>query len=63
LISLYEEPEKPVNPVEYIKNCLGPPSDIDGDKLKIEFDKLNDENRKLKMQIENIKKEVFLLFL
>ena len=31
LVGLYEEPEKPNNPIEFIKKCLGAPSDTDVD--------------------------------
>lgn len=29
LVGLYEEPEKPNNPIEFIKKCLGAPSDTE----------------------------------
>ena len=29
MVGLYEEPEKPNNPIEFIKKCLGAPSDTD----------------------------------
>ena len=29
LVGLYEEPEKPQNAIEFIKKCLGSPSDAD----------------------------------
>jgi hypothetical protein len=33
LVGLYEEPEKPHNAVDFIKKCLGAPSDTDIDVL------------------------------
>ncbi len=44
LVGLYEEPEKPGNAIEFIKKCLGAPSDTDVESLKA-------ENEQLKQQI------------
>ena len=44
LVSLYEEPEKPVNAIEYLKKNIGAPSNIDGEKLRLEHEKLVEEN-------------------
>lgn len=40
LVGLYEEPEKPSSAVEFIKKCLGAPSDTDIDELKADNDDL-----------------------
>ena len=40
LVGLYEEPEKPQNAVDFIKKCLGAPSDTDIDILKVDNDEL-----------------------
>lgn len=58
LVGLYEEPEKPENGMEFLKKYLGAPSDIDVDKLKIEYEKLKDENLNLKKEVEDLKKEI-----
>lgn len=42
----------------YVKKFLGSPVDVDVDRLKMEYEKLKDENIKLKRQIEDLKKEV-----
>lgn len=40
LVGLYEEPEKPSNAVDFIKKCLGAPSDTDIDILRADNDDL-----------------------
>jgi hypothetical protein len=40
---------------------MGAPSNIDGEKLRYEHDKLVDENIRLNMQIKNIKREVLFI--
>ena len=47
LVGLYEEPEKPVNSVEFIKKCLGAPSDTDIDVLKADNDDLKRQHSEL----------------
>lgn len=37
---------------------MGSPTDIDVEKLKIEYEKMKDENAKLLKQVEDLKKEV-----
>jgi len=58
LVGLYEEPEKPSNAIDFVKKYLGSPTDIDVDKLKIEYEKLKDENLQLRKQVEDLKKEL-----
>jgi hypothetical protein len=40
LVGLYEETEKPGNAVEFIKKCLGAPSDTDVETLKSDYEDL-----------------------
>jgi hypothetical protein len=40
LVGLYEETDKPSNAVEFIKKCLGAPSDTDVEHLKTENEEL-----------------------
>ena len=40
LVGLFEEPEKPNNPIEFIKKCLGAPSDADVDQVMAQNDEL-----------------------
>ena len=50
LVGLYEEPEKPGNAIEFIKKCLGAPSDTDVEQLKAD----NEELRRNKAVTEPI---------
>jgi hypothetical protein len=54
LVGLYEEPEKPVNSVEFIKKCLGAPSDTDIDVLKADNDDLKRQHSELQKRIDAI---------
>ena len=66
LVGLYEEPEKPNNAIEYIsitnprfiKKFLGAPTDIDTEKLQVEYEKLREENLELQKQVAELKKEL-----
>ena len=42
----------------FIKKYLGSPTDIDVEKLKIEYEKLKDENLQLKKTVEELRQEV-----
>ena len=42
----------------FIKKYLGSPTDIDVEKLKIEYEKLKDENIRLNKQVDDLQKEV-----
>ena len=58
LVQLYEEPEKPSNAIDFIKKCLGSPSDIDVDKMAIEYEKLKHENQQLRAKVEELRTEL-----
>merc|ERR1711912_112311 len=58
LVGLYEEPEKPNNAIDFVKKYLGSPTDIDVEKLKIEYERMRDENLRLQKQVEELKKEL-----
>ena len=51
LVSLYEEPEKPQNAVDFIKMSLGAPTGTDVEALKA-------ENDTLKMKVGDLEKEL-----
>ena len=51
LVGLYEETDKPSNAVEFIKKCLGAPSDTDVEHLKT-------ENEELKAKIQHLEKQI-----
>ncbi|KAJ1562449.1 hypothetical protein HK405_012034 [Cladochytrium tenue] len=54
LVGLYEEPEKPENPVDFIKQFLGGPSDVDVDALKRENEDLRRRVDELQAQVEQL---------
>jgi hypothetical protein len=58
LVQLYEEPEKPGNAVDYLKQMLGGGGDTDGAKIKKEYEAAKLENERLKQQIRQFKQEV-----
>jgi regulator of replication initiation timing len=53
LVNLYEEPEKPDKPVEFIKKALGGPSPADFEALQAENAQLRAENEALKKRISD----------
>merc|ERR1712156_922141 len=57
LVGLYEEPEKPGNAVDFIKKCLGAPSDTDVEELRAENEELRRKKAELEVQIENLKRD------
>ncbi len=54
LVGLYEEPEKPNNAIEFIKKCLGAPSDTDVDQLKADNEDLKKHKHELEKKIETL---------
>ncbi|KAL0478097.1 hypothetical protein AKO1_010782 [Acrasis kona] len=46
-VSLYEEPERPQNALDYVKSYLGGPSSNDSDQLKSENDQLKQKVKEL----------------
>merc|ERR1711976_369204 len=58
LVGLYEEPEKPLDAIEFIKKYLGSPHDIDINQLQIEHSKYKHENELLKKQIQELQEEI-----
>lgn len=51
LVNLYEEPDKPEDPVEYIKKVLGGASSAD-------YEALQQENARLRAEVESLKKKL-----
>ncbi|CDW82908.1 UNKNOWN [Stylonychia lemnae] len=58
LVGLYEEPEKPSNAIEFIKKCLGAPSDTDVDQLKADNEELRRQKQELEKKIEALQREL-----
>jgi predicted ATP-grasp superfamily ATP-dependent carboligase len=50
LVGLYEEPERPMNAIDYIKRYMGAPLNVDVEGLKRENDSLKIEVEKLRKQ-------------
>ena len=58
LVGLYEEPEKPGNAIDFIKKCLGAPSDTDVEELRAENEELKRKKAELERQIEELKRDL-----
>ena len=58
LVGLYEEPDKPSNAIEFIKKCLGAPSDSDVDQLKADNEELRRQKAELEKKIEALQREL-----
>lgn len=56
LVGLYEEPERPLNAIDYIKRYMGAPQNVDVDALKRENESLRLQVDKLSKQMEEIKR-------
>ena len=58
LVGLYEEPEKPGNAIEFIKKCLGAPSDTDVEQLKADNEELRRTKAELEKKIDELKRDL-----
>eukprot|EP00002_Diphylleia_rotans_P015256 TRINITY_DN295_c0_g1_i1.p3 TRINITY_DN295_c0_g1~~TRINITY_DN295_c0_g1_i1.p3 ORF type:complete len:105 (-),score=25.70 TRINITY_DN295_c0_g1_i1:709-1023(-) len=56
LVGLYEEPEKPSNALDFVKQYLGAPIGVDIDQLKTENENLKKENEELKKKLAELQK-------
>jgi hypothetical protein len=52
LVALYEEPEKPANALDFIKQYLGAPTSGDVETMKAEKDELVKKNEELEKNLE-----------
>ncbi|EKX32829.1 hypothetical protein GUITHDRAFT_98493 [Guillardia theta CCMP2712] len=52
LVALYEEPEKPANALDFIKQYLGAPTSGDVETMKAEKDEMVKKNEELTRQLE-----------
>ena len=52
LVQLYEEPEKPANALDFIKQYLGAPTSGDVETMKAEKDELVKKNEELTKNLE-----------
>lgn len=58
-MSLYEEPNFPVNATEYIKRQLGADTSVDTDALRAENEQLKLEVEQYKARVEELEKQVY----
>ena len=58
LVSLYQENDRPINALEFIKRNLSSPDEIDEDNLKREYLKEKDDNVKLKQKLTELQKQI-----
>lgn len=60
LVSLYEEPEKPSNALEFLQSHISQagPQTADLEALKVENAELKKQNDDLKAQVEELKKQL-----
>ena len=58
LVGLYEEPEKPQNAVDFIKKCLGSPSDNDVEALRTENEELKSKLLEMEKKVESLTNEL-----
>eukprot|EP00163_Fabomonas_tropica_P013629 TRINITY_DN2518_c1_g1_i1.p1 TRINITY_DN2518_c1_g1~~TRINITY_DN2518_c1_g1_i1.p1 ORF type:complete len:102 (-),score=32.62 TRINITY_DN2518_c1_g1_i1:251-556(-) len=58
LVALYEEPEKPGNALDFIKQYLGSPAGVDVESLKTENEDLQKKNSELQAKVEELTKKV-----
>eukprot|EP00128_Syssomonas_multiformis_P010921 Colp12_sorted_trinity150504_noHs@9886 len=58
LVTLYEEPDKPSNSLEFIKNALGTPQGLDVEGLKTENEELKKKNEELLAKVAELEKQL-----
>ena len=58
LVSLYEETDKPNDPLAFIRKNMSAPDELDTDNLKNEYLKLKEENEQLKNKVVSLQKEI-----
>ncbi|TPX44190.1 hypothetical protein SeLEV6574_g04638 [Synchytrium endobioticum] len=56
LVGLYEEPEKPENPIDFVKQFLGGPSSVDVEALKHENEDLRRRVDELQTRLDELLK-------
>ena len=58
LVALYDEPENPESPLEYIKQFLGSPNGIDVESLQKENDDMKEQIQVLENRIAELKQQL-----
>eukprot|EP00296_Roombia_truncata_P000965 JP436672.1.p3 GENE.JP436672.1~~JP436672.1.p3 ORF type:complete len:97 (-),score=21.54 JP436672.1:453-743(-) len=54
LVALYEEPEKPANALDFIKQYLGAPTSVDIESMRTENEELKKQNEILNSKIQEL---------
>jgi len=58
LVALYEEPEKPANALDFIKQFLGAPTSGEVEKMTSESEDLKKQNADLKSTVDELTKKL-----
>lgn len=58
LVALYEEPENPEDPLEYIKQFLGSPNGVDVESLQNENEEMRAQVQALESRITELKTQL-----
>lgn len=58
LVALYDEPENPESPLEYIKQFLGSPNGIDVESLQKENEEMKEQIQVLEGRIAELKQQL-----
>lgn len=54
LVDLFEEPKRPLNPLEYIRNHFGAPEGVDVGAMRTENNDLKRRKLELELQLESL---------
>ena len=58
LVALYEEPENPEDPLEYIKQFLGSPNGVDVESLEKENEEMRAQVQALESRVTELKSQL-----
>jgi hypothetical protein len=58
VVALYETPEFPKDPAEFIRNFLGSPQGVDAESLRRENTELKDEVKRLETRLQELKTQL-----
>jgi len=61
LVGLYEVPDKPVNPIDFIKEYLGAAMSVDSEKLRAQIETLTKSSFEKDEEISRLKQQIELL--